>query len=443
MTRRRRSGLIGGAVLGLLVCAGLAVLVLDLPIPFIGGGQGAAEDGSGGEGRQPVEVSVARVVEEVVPIIRRYSGRLVATRQVQIRPRVSGYIEQRLFTEGAMVEEGELLYHLDERPFLTEIKRLRAQREGARAQLDYLTRQVERIQELTEEDYAPETRLDELVAERLQARATVDQLAAEIEGAELDLDYASIEAPFAGRVGFARAEAGTLVSAEGEPLTDLVRLDPIWAQVEPSERDLRALEAQLREDPSGLPATIELSDGGHHPEEGRLLLLENEVSPQTGTILARIAVPNPERTLLPGQFVRAEIVLRRERALLVPTEALVAFQGQEAVHVVGEDGRVETRRIETGRRIGQRTVVLEGLEPGLRVASSNLQAIDDGTPVTVVEPAAGDGVAMPAVRGRGRTIAGRATPPRRRASARRGRPRMPSPRAPTPTRRTPHAHPRG
>ncbi len=385
MSRRR----LVPALLALAVALGAGWYLAGLP-PFGGGGEGqqAQGQGPGGKGGQgggpgagPVPVEVRTVGTERVPIFLEYTATASAPRQVALRPRVSGYVTEVNFKEGADVEAGQVLFRIDPRPFEIALQQAQAEKEAAEAQLAFAESQVQRVRPLANRGYATEERRDQVVTDLRELRGRIALLAAQVDRARLDLEFATVSAPFAGRVGLTDVEAGDLVEV-GAELATLVELSPIEAGIRIGTRDPDQVVSRLGGE--GLLVEAVLPSGETFPHRGRLSTLDNRVDPTTGTLAATALFPNPEKRLLPGQFLRVRVVLEDQDAVLVPTAALSANQDRRIVYVVGEDGRAKAVPVTPGRRYGDRTLVEQGLEPGARLITSNLQNLRGGAPVQVV-----------------------------------------------------------
>ena len=394
------------------------------------GAAGANQQGS----LPAAEVSVIEVQPETVPIYGEFVGETYARDAVEVRGRVDGYIERRLFQPGADVRRGQVLYILDRRPYAAVVARARGGVAESQANLVFAREQVElieaeaqlaqadaelikakqdvaRLVPLVKEEAAAQQDLDNAVAaERVAqanysakkanveqrrlttktrietAQANVQSSQATLQEAELNLGYATISAPISGRIGDSQIEVGGLVSqASAQPLTTIVPLDPIWVRFQVSENeylDYRRQQAQRATDPGKLVLQLTLGDGHAHPYPGRIQNAQNRVDPKTGTLELQATFPNPRRDLLPGQFGRVRIKLReRPDALLVPQRAIQELQGMRSVLGVGEDGKVVARSVMTGERVDNRTVIEQGLKPGDRVIVDGLQKVRPGSPV--------------------------------------------------------------
>ena len=379
----------------------------------------------------PPTVSVIEVSSEDVPIFSDYAAQTFARDMVEVRGRVDGFIEKRLFDVGSTVKAGQLLYVLDLRPYQAEVAKARgdlavreadfqfakgqvalaqAQADLSQAEANLLKAQldVKRLEPLVAQDAAPKQSLDDALAAlkaneanvearranveqvRLSTSTQIESAKAQVESdralvqtAELNLGYASIRAPIAGRIGDSLIQVGGLVTRNAaEPLTTIVPLDPIWVRFQVSESE--ALLYQRLAAGGGQSAPLELlrADGQPHPHPGRFQNTENHVDPKTGTLEVQATFPNPDQTLLPGQFGRIHVrSAEKQDAILVPQRAVVDLQGLQSVMAVGPDNKVVVHGIETGARVGDRWIVEQGLKPGDKVIVEGLQKVRPGAVV--------------------------------------------------------------
>ena len=338
----------------------------------------------------PPDVSVIRLAGEHVATYRSYPARTYARDLVEVRGRVDGYIERRTFDIGSDVRAGQVLYVLDVRPYEAEVERARgalaqsiADIAQAQAILVKARQDVDRLEPLVQEEAAPKQDLDNAIAARQAAeaavtarRATVDANRAVLRYAELNLDYATIRAPISGRVGDSLLQVGALVTRTSpQPLTTIVPLDPVWVRFQVSET-----EASLFERARGsLPIELVFDDGRRETARGRIENTLNSINTKTGTLEVQATFPNPDHTVLPGQYAHIRVQTgRRRNALLIPDRAIQEVQGQQSVLTLVTDGTVQGHAIVTGDRVGQRVVVDQGLTAGDLVIVDGLQKVRAG-----------------------------------------------------------------
>ncbi len=349
----------------------------------------------------PIPVHVVVVRREAVPIAPRFLGQAAASQVVEIRARVAGYIVERAFTEGTQVDAGQLLFQIDPRPFELELAEARARLAAAEARQAEATLQLRRFQELRGEGTVTRAEVEEQQKEQAVAAAEVELTRAQIESAELRLEYASIESPLRGIVGEALLHVGSYVDGlANTPIAVVQQVDPLYVRYAVTERDLLRWQQQAQTDQlaaeGGLELEVTLGDGSVHPHRGRLDFISPELSPSTGTALARGVIPNPDFTLRPGQFVHVTVLgLRRTGVIRVPQSAVQQAPAGPRVLVVGPRERVEARAVELGEWLGEEAWIVErGLRPGDRVVVDRLLTLRPGMPVVVL-PAAEEAAAGP------------------------------------------------
>jgi len=327
-------------------------------------------------------VSVATVEARRVPVSRSYSGRLVAARQAELRARVRGFVAEQSVADASFVEAGTPLFRLDQRPFSLAIEQTQAALEGAMARYRYLDRELERITRLESEEFATTSRLDELTGQRNEASARVAELEAQLKRNRLDLDYATISAPFAGKIGFSRVDIGDLVTPDRTILTTIVQYDPIEVAFRPSAKELAEIKTFLRNGGQRIGVTVAL-DGDERSYEGRLVALGAAFDPGTNTIELRARLANPDGAMTPGQFAEVTAAFGNEEALLVPSTALVVNQDRRAVYRVDPESKAEIVPVTAGMSVGEKTVVRGPLSAGDRIVTGKLGSVRPGSPLAV------------------------------------------------------------
>ena len=280
---------------------------------FLLAATGGALGQAGGGAPPPQAVSVVTAAPEAIPVVNELPGRIAPTRIAEVRPRISGIIQERVFTQGAQVQEGDVLYRIDSAPFEVQVDRAQAavaQAEAARKRAEQASARQE---ELRERRVVSAQQFDDAAAELAQSTAAVAVAEAELRAAELDLHYAEVRAPISGRIGRARITEGALVSASGANLATIQQLDPVYADFTQSATELLALRkafkaGELTQSDSGeVAVNLMFDDGSPYGEEGRLLFSESTVDETTGQVTLRAEFPNPDGDLLPGMYVRVQI----------------------------------------------------------------------------------------------------------------------------------------
>ncbi|QJX03318.1 efflux RND transporter periplasmic adaptor subunit [Alcanivorax sp. IO_7] len=347
------------------------------------------------------EVDVAEVLVRPATLKEVFTGRLSAPETVQLRSRVSGYIEEVAFEEGERVEAGDLLFRIDARPYQARVDAARAALEQARSDARLAGLEADRARKLLDSRAISREEFDRREAARLGARARVAEAKASLTSAELDLSYTRVTSPVTGRAGRALVTKGNLASADQTLLTTVVSVDPLHVYFDSNESD--ALNAQRLMNEGKAPSVaVGMSGESGFPHAGRLDFVDNQMNPDTGTLRYRAVLPNPNGIFKPGQFARVEMpVARLEQAILISRKAVLTDQDRRYVYVVGEDNTTARRAVKTGRELDDLVVVREGLEPGDRVIVNGTQKVFmPGMPVqpntvSLDEPAGGDLAGQP------------------------------------------------
>lgn len=346
----------------------------------------------------PPQVSVAEVIARKVQQWDEFTGRVEAVESVQIRPRVSGYIERVSYTEGAEVTAGDVLFVIDQRPYRAELARAEAELARAVAQYDVARSEMMRARRLLESRAISQEDHDRRLAGSYQAQAGVAAAEAALEAAKLNMQYTEVRAPIGGRTGRALVTEGNLVNSGETVLTTLVSLDPVHVYFEGDEqiylryKDLRRSKESGAGSSSANPVFVGLSNEDGFPHEGHLDFVDNQVDRDTGTIRVRAVLPNADRIFTPGLFARVKLVGSESYdALLVDDKAILTDQDRRYVYVVDENNLAQRRDVKPGRLVDGLRVVTEGLAPGDRIIVHGVQKVFfAGMPVSPQMIAMGD-----------------------------------------------------
>ncbi|MBU9445317.1 efflux RND transporter periplasmic adaptor subunit [Burkholderia multivorans] len=338
-------------------------------------------DGQGGAPSAPLpEVGVATVVPRTVRIADEFNGRVEAVDAVELRPRVSGYLQRIRYKEGDLVAQGAVLFEIDPRPYRIALDRAIAQQQRARA-AEHLARvQLQRVQTLIDAHATSQEELDNARTAAEQARADLQAADAAVADAKLNLGFTEVRAPIAGRVGRALATAGNLARADDTLLTTVVSQDPVYVYFDCDEQSYLRYNAQ-RADPAHRaigadPVRVGLANETGFPHAGTVDFLDNRLDPQTGTIRARVRLPNADHTFTPGLYARVQLVSGRERsALLVDDKAVLTDQDRKYVYVIGPGDKALRRDVTIGRDLDGQRIVEKGLNAGDRVVVDGVQRI--------------------------------------------------------------------
>lgn len=331
----------------------------------------------------PPQVSVAQVVHERITEWDEFTGRLQAPQTVQLIPRVSGYIEQVHFNEGALVNKGDLLVQIDPRPFTTEVARLRAELQSAQSAALQAEKEHRRAEKLSSQRAISVELLDSRLARKQQTAATVASVEAALERAELDLSYTRITAPISGRVSYAQVTAGNFVTAGQSQITSLVSTEKMYAYFDVDEQSYlkyaRLAETGKRadtRDSTSNPVYMALANDSNYQHVGRVDFVDNRIDAQTGTIRIRASFSNDENDLLPGLFARIRLVGSDSyEGILIDEKAIGTDLNNKFVLVVNSNNELEYRAIELGEKVNGLRIVTEGLTPTDKIVVNGLQRV--------------------------------------------------------------------
>lgn len=341
----------------------------------------------------PLEVGVLVVQPEPVTLSQELPGRLSAFRVAEVRARINGIVQKRLFEEGADVKQGDVLFEIDPAPYQAALDRARATLARAEAGLASTNAQAERFKGLVATNAVSKQNYDDAVANHLSSIADVAAARAAVRTAEIDLGYTRVTSPISGRIGRAEVTEGAYVQQGTATLLAVVQqLDPLYVDLSQSAEQVLQLQEALasgrlqRAGAGAAKLTIMLRDGNPYAHDGALQFAGVAVNQATGTVSLRGTVPNPDLALLPGLFVRARLEEgTNPAAMLLPQSAVSRnAKGEPTAMVVGADNKVEPRVLRTSQAVGNRWLVSAGLKPGDRVIVDNLQKIRPGA---VVNPA--------------------------------------------------------
>jgi len=361
----------------------------------------------------PPEVQVVIAKIQSVENISEVPGRVQAVRTAQVRARVDGIVERRLYNEGSDVQAGQVLFRIDPRELRANVNAVEAALTRARATAANARQDVERYRGLVKEQAISQQEFDAAMARLRTAEADVAQTEAQLESARLSLSYTDVTAPIDGRAGRAQVTEGALVSASAATLlTTIEQLDPIFVNFSQSSAYLLSIRREIAAGTLEVPelgkvaVTLLLEDGSEYGQHGHLDFLDLSIDQATGTAAVRAEFPNPDRILLPGQFVRARIEVGiRPNTFLIPQRAVQITPTGASVLVVDEEGTVAARPIKLGAQQRDQWVVLDGLRSGDRVIVDGIQKAQPGARVRVAV------AAQPAETGQTATETGTTTAP--------------------------------
>ena len=340
----------------------------------------------------PVAVTFLAIQPQRVVLTTELSGRVAASLTAEVRPQVGGIIKERLFTEGADVKAGEVLYQLDPASYQAADDGAKAALAKAEANLAPLRLKAERYQELLKSEAVSPQDYDDAAAAQKLAEAEIEAAKAALQTAHINLAYTKVTAPISGRIGRSAATTGALVTAgQPTPLSTIQQLDPVYVDVTQSSTEMLRFRkslasGQLRDAEGQAKVQLLLDDGTPYPEPGSLKFTEAFVEPSTGSVTLRNLFPNPKLTLLPGMFVRTVFEEGvQEQGILVPQRAVSRTPAGEAMVMVVGDGEIVAPRVfKTDRTVGDSWLVIEGLKAGDRVVMEGVQSLQRARPGTAV-----------------------------------------------------------
>ncbi len=343
-----------------------------------------------GRAQQQTAIPVGTVAAELRPITQavEYVGRIEAVERVDIRARVTGFLQDVLFKEGDVVKQGDVLYRIERETFEAAVQQAKGALLEAQAKYANATVQRGRTQELVKTDAASRALLDERRANEQSAQGGVVIADANLKTANVNLSYTEITAPIAGEIGRTKVTKGNVVGPDSGILTTIVSRDPMYVTFPVSQREFLRIEEEEERKAKGQALTVRVrfSDGSTYAEAGQIDFVDVTVDRATDTVTVRATLPNPQGRLIDGQLVRVSVeAAKPQDKVLVPQSALVVDQQGTYVFLV-EDGKAVVRRIKLGGESGPYAIVDEGLKGGEQVVVQGLESLRSGTPV-VASPA--------------------------------------------------------
>lgn len=341
----------------------------------------------------PPTVTVSEPLQEEVPDWDEFIGRFRAIERVEVRARVSGYLEKINFEDGQMVQKGQILFVIDQRPYKIALEQAEASLESAKTRIELAKKEYQRVQNLKSSGAVSQEMLDRREQEFLSARADYSAAKSAVEAARLDLEFTEIKAPVSGKISENFVSVGNLISGGSSSatlLTRIVSLNPIYFTFETSEDQLFKY---LRENDKsrrfataekGYPIHVKLLDENEYLHEGVFNFIDNEIDQSTGTLKGRAIFQNDDLLLTPGMFGRARFAVNgSEEQLLIPDAAIGSDQSQKYVLVVNDSSMVERKTVEVGSLHNEFRVIHSGLKKTDQVIINGLQKARPGQPVSV------------------------------------------------------------
>jgi membrane fusion protein (multidrug efflux system) len=352
---------------------------------------GCGQAGEAGGEMPPPEVAVVEVTRGNVPTPLEYTGRAAGSRDVEIRARVSGILLERRYEEGSAVRQGDLLFRIDPEQYRAAAAQARAEVGVAQARLEEARRQRDRILPLFEQNAASQRQRDEVVSQFEVAQANLEAARARLRTAELDLGYTEVRAPIGGLTSREVRSEGSLVTAgtESSLLTRVVQTDPIYVEFSVPEGEAARVRAATAQGKDELDVQLLAEDGARPASGGKLAFVDTSVESGSGTVHARAVFPNPQGTIVPGQFVRVRVDgVAVENATTVPRRAVMSSAQGNFVWVVGKDDAVELRPVRLAGESGGLAMLADGVRAGERVIVEGVLKVRPGVKVKPVAPGA-------------------------------------------------------
>ena len=340
---------------------------------------------------QAIEVTVMTVSPQDTPVDFEFTAQTESSREVEIRARVDGFLDKRVYTEGQLVHTGQTLFLMDPKPFEAVLQSAKGQLAQQQARLTVAKANLARVVPLVAQNALSQKERDDAIGSEKEAEAAVIAAKGQVQTAELNLSYTTIKSPLTGLSSFARQQDGSYVTAAATGLlTTVYQLDPMWVNFSISENELLAYRDQIGKNQLRFPAhddfevTVILADGTVFPSRGRINFANPAFSTQTGTFLVRASFANPQGRLLPGQFVRARVSgAVRPDAILIPQRAVLQGSKSHFVWVVDNDSKGHQRVVETGSWHGDDWFITDGLKAGERIVVDGAIRVVADTPLKI------------------------------------------------------------
>ncbi len=345
----------------------------------------------GGQQAPAVQAGVITAKIETVALQTELPARVEAIRTAQVRARVDGNVQKRLFTEGSMVKQGQALYQIDAAPYQAQVAAAQADLARAQANLVAAKSIADRYKPLVEANAVSKQEFDNAIAAQRQGEAEVAAARAQVRVAQINLGYTNVNAPISGRIGRSLVTEGALVSAtQSTELALIQQTDRMYLNITQSANDLQRLRKQAGgKADSELPVTVVLDDGTVLGRQGKLLFSDVTVDETSGQVTLRAVIDNPDNALLPGQYARVRLSQSQAQGILVPQQAVTrGGQNGDTVMVIGADNKPVSRVVKIGSQQGESWVVMDGLKEGEKVmvdGFQKLQMLPPGTPVKPVQ----------------------------------------------------------
>jgi membrane fusion protein (multidrug efflux system) len=353
---------------------------------------GCSDDGGEMKGGAP-QVTVIKIEPKDTPVAFEFVGKTASSRRVEIRSRVEGFLDQRVYTEGTMVEAGDVLFIMDKKPFEANLQAAQAELEQQEARKATALINLNRMRPLAKKKAVAQKELDDAEGTYREAAAAVEQARANVVQAELNLGYCTITTPVSGLSSYAVMREGAFIGMAESLLTYVAQLDPMWVEFSVSENQMFTKQNAadqgllLMPDNHSFEVEVVLADGSIYPHTGVITFADASLSEETGTFMIRAEVANPNNLLRPGQFVRANLKgAIRPNAVLVPQVAVQQGAKGSFVWVIDAEGKAEFRPVTVGPWQEDDWFIEQGLEAGDTVVVNGALKLRAGVPVNITQP---------------------------------------------------------
>ena len=341
----------------------------------------------------PLQVTAVTVAPQDTPVQFEFVAQTQSSREVEIRSRVEGFLDKRLYTEGEMVRAGQPMFQMDRKPFEAALQSAQGQLAQQKARLEVAKINLARVRPLAAKNAVSKKELDDAIGMEKQAEAAVIAAQGEVRTAKLNLGYTTIASPLTGLASFAKKQEGSYLTAgDLGLLTTVSQVDPTWVNFSVSENELLRYRDEIAKGRLKFPANkdfeveVILADGKVYPQRGHINFAEPSFNKETGTFLIRTELPNPDGVLRPGQFVRAKVYgATRPGAIRLPQRAVLQGAKGHYVWVVGNDGKAKQRVVEVGDWYGDDWFVSDGLRPGERVVVDGAIRVAANAPLKIAD----------------------------------------------------------
>ena len=358
---------------------------------------GACGEDKAPAAKGPSEVSILQIQQQETPITYEYTAQTESSQLVEIRTRVSGFLDKRTYKEGNVVKAGQTLFLIDKKPFEAQLSAARGELSAQQARLSVAQATLNRVKPLVEQNALSKKDLDDSTGNERGAQAAVEVAKANVMTAELNLGYATIKSPIEGLASFAKIQDGSYLNANSQDalLTTVAALDPMRVNFSISENEVLKYRESVAQGTLKVPpgdnfvVEVVLSDGSVYGERGRITFADTSFGQGTGTMLLRAEVANPKGTLVPGQFVRARLIgATYPKGILIPQKAVQQSGQGYFVWIMDKENKAQTRQIAVGPWMGDQWLVKQGLEGNEVLIVDGFMRLAPGMPVKIAAPSA-------------------------------------------------------